>query len=226
MFNINDIKNGITFLFEGNIYTVIEFQHVKPGKGAAFVKAKIRNLRTGSIVEKTFNTSIKLEKAMITKQNMQYLYNTGDVYYFMNMETYEQIELSKDQIGDAAKYLIENLSVNITFYEGEMLGMELPEKIESYSELLKKTITREQRIAYNKTNIDYNGNFYIDEYGITYVFNSDKYLDEFDATIHVLLDPKIVRQQAKNESIVYKFFNIGQVERAKAKKQNKTIATN
>ena len=129
MFNINDIKNGITFLFEGNIYTVIEFQHVKPGKGAAFVKAKIRNLRTGSIVEKTFNTSIKLEKAMITKQNMQYLYNTGDVYYFMNMETYEQIELTKDQIGDDANYLIENLSVTITFYEGEVLGMQLPEKI-------------------------------------------------------------------------------------------------
>ena len=129
MFNINDIKNGITFLFEGNIYTVIEFQHVKPGKGAAFVKAKIRNLRTGSIVEKTFNTSIKLEKAMITKQNMQYLYNTGDIYYFMNMETYEQIELTKDQIGDDANYLIENLSVTITFYEGEVLGMQLPEKI-------------------------------------------------------------------------------------------------
>ena len=129
MFNINDIKNGITFLFEGNIYTVIEFQHVKPGKGAAFVKAKIRNLRTGSIVEKTFNTSIKLEKVMITKQNMQYLYNTGDVYYFMNMETYEQIELSRDQIGDDANYLIENLSVTITFYEGEVLGMQLPEKI-------------------------------------------------------------------------------------------------
>ena len=129
MFNINDIKNGITFLFEGNIYTVIEFQHVKPGKGAAFVKAKIRNLRTGSIVEKTFNTSIKLEKAMITKQNMQYLYNTGDVYYFMNMETYEQIELNKDQIGEDVNYLIENLSVTITFYEGEVLGMQLPEKI-------------------------------------------------------------------------------------------------
>ncbi|MGM9849664.1 MAG: elongation factor P [Bacilli bacterium] len=129
MFNINDIKNGITFLFEGNIYTVIEFQHVKPGKGAAFVKAKIRNLRTGSIVEKTFNTSIKLEKAMITKQNMQYLYNTGDVYYFMNMETYEQIELTKEQMGDDAAYLIENLSVTITFYEGEVLGMQLPEKI-------------------------------------------------------------------------------------------------
>ena len=125
-----DLRNGTTFELDNSVYKVVEFQHVKPGKGAAFVKAKIRNLRTGSIVEKTFNTSIKLEKAMITKQNMQYLYNTGDTYYFMNMETYEQIELTKDQIGDDSKYLIENLTVTITFYEGEMLGMELPEKIE------------------------------------------------------------------------------------------------
>ena len=130
MFNINDIKNGITFLFEDNIYQVIEFLHVKPGKGAAFVKAKLKNLRTGSITEKTFNTSIKLEKAIISKQSMQYLYSTGDVYNFMNMETYEQIEISKQQLGDDAKYLKEGLNVNITFYQGEMLGIELPEKIE------------------------------------------------------------------------------------------------
>jgi len=130
MFNINDIKNGMTFLFEDNIYLVLEFQHVKPGKGAAFVKAKLRNLRTGSTVEKTFNTSIKLEKAMIEKQSMSYLYNTGDVYYFMNMQTYEQIELSASQIGDDVKYLKENISVDLSFYQGELLGMILPEKIE------------------------------------------------------------------------------------------------
>ena len=146
MVNANDIKNGMTIIFEDALYIVLEFSHVKPGKGAAFVKAKLRNLRTGSIVEKTFNTSIKLEKAMITKQNMQYLYNTGDVYYFMNMETYEQIELSRDQIGDDAKFLIENLEVNVTFYEGEMLGMELPEKI-TY------TVTRtEPAVKGNTTN--------------------------------------------------------------------------
>lgn len=130
MFNINDIKNGITFLFEDNIYQVIEFLHVKPGKGAAFVKAKLKNLRTGSITEKTFNTSIKLEKAIISKQSMQYLYGTGDVYNFMNMETYEQIEISKQQLGEDAKFLKEGLNVNITFFQGEMLGIELPEKIE------------------------------------------------------------------------------------------------
>ena len=130
MFNINDIKNGMTFLFEDNIYLVLEFQHVKPGKGAAFVKAKLRNLRTGSTVEKTFNTSIKLEKAMIEKQSMSYLYNTGDVYYFMNMVTYEQIELNASQIGEDVKYLKENINVDLSFYQGELLGMILPEKIE------------------------------------------------------------------------------------------------
>ena len=130
MFNINDIKNGITFLFEDNIYQVIEFLHVKPGKGAAFVKAKLKNLRTGSITEKTFNTSIKLEKAIISKQSMQYLYSSGDTYNFMNMETYEQIEISKQQLGEDIKFLKEGLNVNITFYQGEMLGIELPEKIE------------------------------------------------------------------------------------------------
>lgn len=129
MFNINDIKNGITFLYEDNIYQVLEFLHVKPGKGAAFVKAKIKNLRTGSIVEKTFNTSIKLEKAMIEKKNMQFLYANGDTYNFMNMETYEQVELSKAQLGDDALFLKENSEVSISFYKGEMLGVVLPDKV-------------------------------------------------------------------------------------------------
>jgi len=130
MFNINDIKNGITFLYEGNIYQVLEFLHVKPGKGAAFVKAKLRNLRTGSTIEKTFNTSIKLEKAMIEKKPMQFLYSTGDTYNFMNMETYEQVELTKEQLGEDAFYLKENLNVDISFYQGELLGVILPDKIE------------------------------------------------------------------------------------------------
>ncbi|MEG2322157.1 MAG: elongation factor P [Bacilli bacterium] len=130
MFNVNDIKNNITFSYEGNIYQVIEFLHVKPGKGAAFVKAKIRNLRTGSTVEKTFNTSIKLEKATIDKKGMQFLYATGDTYNFMNTETYEQIELSKNQLGDNANYLKEGLNVDISFYNGDLLGVILPDKIE------------------------------------------------------------------------------------------------
>ncbi len=130
MFNINDIKNGMTFLLEGQIYQVLEFLHVKPGKGPAFMKTKIKNLRTGAIIERTFNTNVKLEKAMIDKREMQYLYASGDTYNFMNMETYEQIELSKDRLQDAVNYLKEGLNVNITFYEGELLGIDLPDKIE------------------------------------------------------------------------------------------------
>lgn len=130
MFNVNDIKNGLTLIYENQPYLVIEFSHVKPGKGAAFVQAKLKNLRTGSIVEKRFNSGEKLEKAMITKQAMQYLYCTGDVYNFMNMETYEQIELSKDQIGEEVKFLIDGLDVDLTFYEGELIGVNLPDKIE------------------------------------------------------------------------------------------------
>jgi elongation factor P len=127
---VNDIKTGMTVIYEGQIYQVIEFLHVKPGKGAAFMKTKLRNLRTGSIIEKTFNSSIKLEKAIIEKKNMQFLYASGDTYNFMNMETYEQIELSKDQIGDEAIYLKESLNIDLTFYEGELLGVLLPDKIE------------------------------------------------------------------------------------------------
>ena len=146
MFNINDIKNGITFLYEENIYQVVEFLHVKPGKGAAFIKAKIKNLRTGSTIEKTFNTSIKLEKAIIEKKNMQFLYSTGDMFNFMNMETYEQVELSKEQIGDAALYLKEGLNVDVTFYEGEVLGVMLPDKIEV------KVVSTEPAVKGNTTN--------------------------------------------------------------------------
>ena len=130
MFNINDIKNGVTFVLDGQIYQVVDFLHVKPGKGSAFMKAKLKNLRTGGTLEKTFNTNIKLEKAMIEKRSMQYLYASGDSYNFMNMETYEQVELSKDQLGEDSKFLKEGLNVDLSFFEGELLGIMLPDKIE------------------------------------------------------------------------------------------------
>lgn len=130
MFNINDIKNGMTFVLDDQIYQVLEFLHVKPGKGPAFIRTKIKNLRTGATIEKTFNTNIKLEKAIIDKQNAQYLYNSGDVYNFMNMETYEQIELTKEQLGDDALLLKENLEVDLSFYNGELIGIILPDKIQ------------------------------------------------------------------------------------------------
>lgn len=130
MVNVNDFKTGMSIKYEGNIYSVVDYQHVKPGKGAAFVKAKLKNLRTGSIIEITFNSSVKVELAHIEKRDMQFLYSQGDTYYFMNMETYDQIEVKESQLGDDKKYLKENLVLNIVSYEGEILGLQLPDKIE------------------------------------------------------------------------------------------------
>lgn len=130
MINVNDIKNGMTIEVDGNIYQVVEFSHVKPGKGAAFVKAKLKNLRTGSIVEYTYNSSIKVAKANIQRKPMQYLYQAGDAYSFMDMNTYEQVELSETQVGDGLKYLKENLDVDLVYYGDELLGLNLPEKID------------------------------------------------------------------------------------------------
>ncbi len=129
MINVNDLKVGMTIMYENNIYSVMDTQHVKPGKGAAFVQAKLKNLRNGSIIENRFNSSDKVEPARIEKKAMQFLYSMNDTYYFMNMNDYEQIELDKKLIGDDAELLKENLEVDIMFYEGEMLGMNLPDKI-------------------------------------------------------------------------------------------------
>ena len=130
MVNVNDIKNGMTIEVDGNIFTILESQHVKPGKGAAFVKMKLKNLRTGSIVEQTFNSSTKVGKAMIEKKTMQYLYSDGDNYVFMDMNDYSQIELPQSQIEEESKYLTENSEVDILYYGSEMLGVNLPEKVE------------------------------------------------------------------------------------------------
>ncbi len=130
MISTNDLKNGITIEYDGAIYVVLETQHVKPGKGAAIVKAKLKNLRTGAIFEQTFNAGVKVATARIEKQLMQYLYTMNDVYYFMNMESYEQLELQASQIGNGVKFLKENLEVYITSYEGEVLGLDLPDKVE------------------------------------------------------------------------------------------------
>lgn len=130
MISTNDLKNGITIEVDGAIFVVLNTEHVKPGKGAAIVKAKLKNLRTGAIYEQTFNAGIKVATARIEKQLMQYLYSMNDVYYFMNMDSYEQLELSKDSVGEDANFLKENLEVYITSYEGEVLGLQLPDKVE------------------------------------------------------------------------------------------------
>ena len=130
MIDVNSIKNGMTLLIEGNIYQVVEFLHVKPGKGSAFMKTKLKNLRTGTTLELTFNTNVKFEEARIERRTVQYLYNDNDTYYFMNMETFDQLELSGAQVGDNKDYLLENMNVDITQYNGELLGITLPEKME------------------------------------------------------------------------------------------------
>ena len=128
--NINDIKNGMTVIIDGNLCLIQEFQHVKPGKGPAFVRIKLKNLRTGSTVEQTFNTNIKIERAHVDKKMMQYLYNNGSNYVFMDTNTYEQIEIPENILEDEKKFLKENLEIQINFYNGEIIGIELPEKIE------------------------------------------------------------------------------------------------
>jgi len=130
MFNVNDLKNGMTISFDNNIYLVIEFQHVKPGKGPAFVRTKLKNLRTKAVIDHTFNAGIKLEKAHISKEKTQFLYRQSQEFYFMNLESYDQISVSEMVLGDSAKYFKEGLEVNIIKYENEILDVELPEKIE------------------------------------------------------------------------------------------------
>ena len=128
--NINDIKNGMTVIIDGNLCLIQEFQHVKPGKGPAFVRIKLRNLRTGSTVEETFNTNIKIERARVEKSKMQYLYSQGDSYVFMNNEDYSQLEIPASKLADEQKYLKEGLDIEVSTYEGEIIGIVLPEKID------------------------------------------------------------------------------------------------
>ncbi len=128
--NINDIKNGMTIIIDGNLCSIVEFQHVKPGKGPAFVRIKLKNLRTGSIVENTYNTNLKVTKAHINKVKAGYLYANGDNYVFMNNETFEQMEISSSILGDSLNFIKEGLEIDIDYYEGEIIGITLPEKIE------------------------------------------------------------------------------------------------
>lgn len=125
-----DFRNGTTFEMDGNVYRVVEFQHVKPGKGSAFVRTKIKNVITGSVLEKTFNPSEKYPSAEIEKKEMQYLYADGDLYYFMDNETYEQMPLNKEQLGDSLKYLKENMNVKVLSYKGKVFSIEPPMFIE------------------------------------------------------------------------------------------------
>jgi elongation factor P len=130
MISVNDFKTGLTIEVDNGIWRVIDFQHVKPGKGAAFVRSKLRNLRTGAIQEKTFRAGEKVEKAQIDNRRMQYLYASGDQHVFMDNESYEQIELPATRIDYELKFLKENMEVFIVMYSGEVLGVDLPNTVE------------------------------------------------------------------------------------------------
>lgn len=121
-----DIRNGTTFEMDNSVYKVVEFQHVKPGKGAAFVRTKLKNVINGAVLEKTFNPSEKLQGAEIEKRDMQYLYNDADLYYFMDNDTYEQIPLNKEELGDALRFIKENMSVKILSFKGKVFAVEPP----------------------------------------------------------------------------------------------------
>ena len=126
MITAGDFRNGITFEMDGQVVSIVEFQHVKPGKGAAFVRTKIKNVITGAVVERTFNPNDKYPTAFVERKDMEYLYNDGDLYYFMDNETYEQIPISKSVLGDNFKFVTENMVCKVLSYKGNVFGVEPP----------------------------------------------------------------------------------------------------
>lgn len=130
MISTNDFHTGLTIELDGDIYTVVEFQHVKPGKGSAFVRSKLKNLRTGAVTERTFRAGEKVPRAHLERKEMEYLYNGGEEYYLMDLESYEQMALSAAQMGDAVKYLKENEKLNVVMYQDKVIGVELPNTVE------------------------------------------------------------------------------------------------
>ena len=130
MISAGDFRNGVTFDMDGSVFQIIEFQHVKPGKGAAFVRTKIRNVISGAVVEKTFNPTDKFPTAFIERKDMEYLYNDGDLYYFMDQESYETVPIDRSKLGDAFRFVKENMVVKILSYKGVIFGSEAPNFVE------------------------------------------------------------------------------------------------
>jgi len=130
MISAGDFRNGITFEMEGNVFQIVEFQHVKPGKGAAFVRTKLKNVITGGVVEKTFRPTEKLEKAHIERKDMQYSYSDGELYYFMDQETFDMVPISAEQVGDTLKFVKEEMICKILSYKGNIFGIEPPTFVE------------------------------------------------------------------------------------------------
>ncbi|MBR2520611.1 MAG: elongation factor P [Oscillospiraceae bacterium] len=126
MITAGDFRNGVTFEMDGQVMQVVEFQHVKPGKGSAFVRTKMKNVITGAVTETTFNPTEKFEEAFVERRDMEYLYNDGDLYYFMDSETYEQMPINKDVLGDNFRFVKDNMVCKILSYKGSVFGVEPP----------------------------------------------------------------------------------------------------
>ena len=126
MITAGDFRNGVTFEMDGKVMQVVEFQHVKPGKGAAFVRTKMKNVVTGAVTETSFNPTAKFEQAFVERKDMEYSYNDGDLYYFMDMETFDMLPISKDLLGDAFRFVKENMSCKVMSYKGSVFGVEPP----------------------------------------------------------------------------------------------------
>jgi elongation factor P len=130
MISSNDFRPGVTIEFDGNVWQIVDFQHVKPGKGAAFVRAKMKNVQTGAVVERTFNAGEKLPRAHIDRRDMQYLYESDDLYNFMDNENFEQITMTSEQLGSAKNFLKENMNIEVMLFQGLVIGVELPYSVE------------------------------------------------------------------------------------------------
>lgn len=130
MISTNDLKTGLTLNLEGKLWSVVEFLHVKPGKGSAFVKTKLKNVETGQVVEKTFRAGEKVEQAILNRRDMQYLYKEAEDYVMMDSETYEQLNIAADLIGDGVKYLKENMDVSVLMHDSKIIGVDIPNHVE------------------------------------------------------------------------------------------------
>lgn len=130
MISSNDFRTGVTVEIDGGVWQVVDFQHVKPGKGAAFVRAKLKNVRTGAVVERTFNAGEKMPRAHVDRREMQFLYEGDGLFNFMDNETYEQITMDDGQLGDAKKFLKENMTIGVMFFQNTIIGVDLPNSVE------------------------------------------------------------------------------------------------
>ena len=159
MISAGDFRNGVTFEMDGQVVSIIEFQHVKPGKGAAFVRTKIRNVITGAVVEKTFNPNDKYPTAFIDRKDMEYSYSDGDLYYFMDTETWEQIPINASILGDSFKFVKENMVCKVLSYKGNVFGVEPP----NFVELAGNTATNATKPATLETGAEIKVPLFIEE---------------------------------------------------------------